>query len=75
MAAYPTMEEVEGADRMQLAKWYRYLHSPGSCGIGHSAASFVKVMEVEAAIMKKIVARFEEEGGMSPAISKAIGWD
>jgi len=26
---YPTLQQVENADRVQLGKWYRYLRSPG----------------------------------------------
>lgn len=27
---YPTMQEVEAADKVQLAKWHRFLPSPGT---------------------------------------------
>lgn len=57
---YPTMEEVERADRLQLARWYRFLPSPQGRGR-------IKIID-------RICERFEELGGMTPEISKAIGW-
>lgn len=56
---YPTMKEVEKADRTQLCRWYRFLPSPER--------------EAQAVILKQIVRRFKEAGGMTPAISKEIG--
>lgn len=57
---YPTLEEVESATRYQLARWYRFLPSPTT--------------DAEVAVIRRIVARFNELGGMCPAISKGIGW-
>lgn len=58
--SYPTPSEVEQADREQLAKWHRFLPPPyGS----HQTA-----------IMDCIVYRFDELGGMTPKISKTIGF-
>lgn len=57
---YPTIEEVEIADQIQLATWYRFLRSPGP-------------KEID--ILNLIISRFKELGGMSPTISKQIGWD
>ncbi len=77
---YPTLEEVENADRMQLARWYRFLESPGMSylkGREHENTNFEegeKVRVAEAAIQKRILERFQEMGGFTPAISKAIGW-
>lgn len=69
---YPTLEEVEKADRLKLAEWYRFLKSPGSGAIGKE--NFHEVMEEEANIMGRITERFNKLGGMNPGISKAIGW-
>ena len=70
---YPTMDEVDRADRFQLARWYRFLPSPGSESVDR--ATFQSDMESERAIADRICARFDELGGMTPEISKAIGWD
>ena len=69
---YPTMEQVESAAQMQLCEWYRFLKSPGSDAIGSSI--FQQVMDREKPIMDRIVKRVKEEGGFTPAISKALGW-
>ena len=80
---YPTsIEEVEQADREQLARWYRFLESPGSSAIkmkDYSRKStkeederFNEIYEKEAQIMNRIVHRFKEAGGFTPEISKKI---
>jgi hypothetical protein len=72
---YPTSDEVDHADHLQLARWFRFLPPPGACGVGGSRALFYKVFEREKPIMDRIVARLKEMGGMTPKISKAIGWE
>ena len=69
---YPTSEEVEQATRYQLASWTRFLPSPGSRVIGQE--NFYEIMENEAKIMDKICERFKRMGGMTPEISKSLGW-
>ena len=71
---YPTMIEVEKASRIQLARWYRFLQSPGYSAIRHGAELFQSTMNEETKIMDLIVDRFNKMGGFSPAISKQIGW-
>jgi len=56
---FPTIEEVERADKVQLARWYRFLPS------GETA--------LEQKIMKRIAERFEKLGGMTAELSKKIG--
>jgi hypothetical protein len=56
---FPTIQEVEKADKEQLALWYRFLPS------GETAA--------DQKIMKRIAERFEKLGGMTPELSKKIG--
>jgi hypothetical protein len=56
---FPTVQEVEMADKEQLARWYRFLPS----GDGAS----------DEKIMKRIAERFRELGGMTPELSKKIG--
>ena len=72
---YPTMEEVEAADRYTLCRWYRFLPSPGWIAIGPSIAqspNFEEAIVREGKIMDRIVARHKELGGFSPEISKAL---
>lgn len=59
MKGFPTLEEVEKADKEQLAYWYRFLPS------GETVA--------DQKIMKRIAQRFEELGGMTAELSKKIG--
>ena len=70
---YPTMEEVEAADRTQLCRWHRFLPSPGIWAIDRG--DFHEVMEREATISDRIEDRFREAGGFTPEISKQIGWE
>ena len=71
---YPTMEEVEKADRLQLDRWYRFLRSPGACAIGQGSELFERTMNEQKEILDRIMVRFNELGGMNPEISKCIGW-
>lgn len=70
---YPTKEEVEAAGQTQLAKWYRFLPSPGFGTAGKAAHD--AVYEKEKKLMALVCKRFNALGGMTIAISKAIGWD
>ena len=57
---YPTEADVEGADKEQLARWYRFLPSPQG--------------EAAIKVLNKILDRFKEMGGWDPELSKRIGW-
>lgn len=57
---YPTIEQVNAADRYQICKWHRHLRSAGN--------------EAELEISNRIYERFNELGGFTPGLSKAIGW-
>jgi hypothetical protein len=59
MKGFPTLEEVEKADKEQLARWYRFLPS------GDTAA--------DQKIVRRIAERFDRLGGMTPQLSKKIG--
>ncbi len=72
---YPTLEQVEKAGREQLARWYRFLPSPGTCAIGASAAKFEHALQREKEVMDLICSRFAEMGGFSPSLSKQVGWE
>lgn len=58
---YPTQKQVEDASHLELARFHRFLKSP--------------MNESEQAILSLVSARFKELGGMTPKISKAIGWN
>lgn len=59
MRGFPTVEEVEKADKEQLARWYRFLPS--------------RETAADQKIMKRIADRFENLGGMTVELSKKIG--
>jgi hypothetical protein len=59
MKGFPTIQEVERANKEQLARWYRFLPS------GETAA--------DQKIMKRIAERFEKLGGMTAELSKKMG--
>ena len=59
LKGFPIIEEVERAEKEQLARWYRFLPS------GDTAA--------DQKIMKRIAERFEKLGGMTAELSKKIG--
>ena len=56
--SYPTIEEVEKADRIQICEWWRFLSSPQT--------------ETETDVMNLICERYEELGGVTPEIKKQI---
>ncbi len=70
---YPTLKEVEAADRKQLAIWYRGLQSPGWAYLNKS--NFNEKLTEETEIMDLIVMRFKEAGMFTPELSKQIGWE
>jgi hypothetical protein len=55
---FPTMEQVNKADKEQLAKWYRFL-------LGTTAE--------ERKTLRRVAQRLKELGGMSPELSQKIG--
>jgi hypothetical protein len=55
---FPTMEQVNKADKEQLAKWYRFL-------LGTTAD--------ERKTLRRVAQRLKELGGMSPELSQKIG--
>ena len=71
---YPTIQEVENASREQLCSWYRFLPSPGQHAIGKGQDEFDAAIAGEKPVMDRLVERFREMGGMTPEISKNIGW-
>ena len=69
---YPSRDAVEKADRVQIARWWRFLPSPGVNYLGQE--DFLEMAHYEAETMDMINAKFENFGGMSHELSKAIGW-
>lgn len=67
---YPTLDQVEAADRIQLARWVRFLKGPGEYAIGKP--DFQEVCNRQVIIMDAILLRFKSLGGMTPEISKEI---
>lgn len=57
---FPTLEEVEKASHLQICRWWRFLRS------GENAEEYK--------IQAKIAMRYKELGGMTPEISKKLGW-
>lgn len=71
---YPTLEQVEKADREQLGSWYRFLPSPGMNHLEKHRDEYIKLLVKETEIMKKICERFTISGGFDSDLSKKIGW-
>lgn len=69
---YPTLQQVEAADREQLGEWYRFLKSPGLAYL--DSPDFNKKLEEEGEIMDLIVMRFKAMGMFTPELSKKLGW-
>jgi hypothetical protein len=57
---FPTIAEVEKASRDQLAKWYRFLPSGDT--------------KEQQSVQDRVAERFKKLGGMTPALSKKIGF-
>jgi len=57
---FPSMEQVEKADREQLARWYRFLPSGDS--------------REQQRVLDKIAERFKKLGGMTPTLERKIGF-
>ena len=70
---YPTLQEVEEANREQLAEWWRFLPSPGWSHINSS--DFDKFLGEETEVMDLICERFTGMGGFNAKISKEVGWE
>lgn len=72
---YPTLDEVETADKALLGRWYRFLASPGGQWFENcDEAAFRAIIDKQEKILNRIVERFKQLGGWTPALSKAIGW-
>lgn len=57
---YPTKEEIEKANHLQICRWYRFLP--------------ISETTEENELTNYIINKFYEGGGMTPEISKEIGW-
>lgn len=72
---YPTMDEVEKADREKLARWYRFLPGPGSGTENMSMEDFHRILGEQSLVLNRICERFRDMGMFTPELSKLIGWD
>ena len=75
---YPEMEEVETASHEDLARWYRFLPCPGGTELSNFSTRRPGVGAIitrEKRVMEKIITRLNNMGGITPAISKKIGWE
>jgi hypothetical protein len=57
---FPTMEQVEKADREQIARWHCFLSAPNTAS--------------EQNIADRIADRFLNTGGLTPGLSQKIGF-
>jgi hypothetical protein len=71
---YPTLADVERADRRQLGQWYRFCASPGLAAIGKNLKEYTIIANAEKAILTRVAERFTELGGWDSILSKEIGW-
>ena len=58
--SYPTLEQAERADVIQLGGWCRFLPVPGT--------------DEALEILNAILDRFQQLGGWTPQLSKHVGW-
>lgn len=83
--AYPSLEQVEAADHEQLTRWSRFLPSPGASAIPDDPGEggtlpdgwqerVEQVRLAEAPVLDRILRRLQDLGGMTPELSKRIGW-
>lgn len=85
---YPTMQEVEAADKKQLATWHRFLPSPGAVYSDKAPATTLNAdaqeetgeqwqerSDREFAILGRITARLTDAGGWDAQLSKEVGLD
>jgi hypothetical protein len=73
---YPTLAEVESSDKEQLARWYRFLPSPGYNLLTNMPDEESDIaLAAQSAIVDRIFERFNAMGGFTPELSKKIGWD
>lgn len=59
MEQFPTPDQVAKASREDLARWYRFLLATTS---------------EEQKILDEIAKRFKQQGGMTPDLSRRIGY-
>jgi hypothetical protein len=57
---YPTQKQIKAADRYNICRWQRFLRPPEN--------------DTEIELINLVFARFKELGGMTPGISKSLGW-
>lgn len=58
---WPSIEEVEQADREQVCRWWRFLPCART--------------EKERKVIEAVSYAYDWHGGITPEISKKIGWE
>lgn len=72
---YPSIDEVNAADKVQLARWLRFLQPPGmSAKDEPDEALRADISETQRQIMVVIGMRFDSMGAWDPELSKQVGW-
>ncbi len=71
MMEYPTVEEVNEADREQLARWFRKLQPPAS-GFSYKDENYIEKYTLRVDTLLLIIERFNELGGMSDEIYEKL---
>lgn len=63
---YPTIQEVEQADKKQLSFWYRHLPPPGVQAEHYDHEALRKKIALEEQmVMQRITERFKDLGGFA----------
>jgi hypothetical protein len=71
---YPDLDEIEQADHEQLARWMRFLPSPGTFAIDLDRSEFERGLRWESTRLNRIIERFHDAGGWNSQLSKKVGW-
>lgn len=72
---YPSLPQVEQASHLQICAWYLKLPSPGQEAYDeHRPEPYFNAQVAEQKpVLDAIIKRFNDGGGMTPEISKALG--
>ncbi|HRF80147.1 MAG TPA: hypothetical protein PL070_08670 [Flavobacteriales bacterium] len=72
------MQEVDAAEKVQLARWHRFLPSPGAGpvlvdGSSETGEQWQERVDREFAVLARITARLTDAGGWDAQLSKEVG--
>lgn len=71
---YPTIEQVKQAELYTICYWYRFLPYPAKSADGKNREEFNRILAEEVDVMNLVCRRYKELGGITPEISKQLGW-